>query len=101
VVTAAVVHGEVASAFSPASAVVARFASRCVLVARGLDPLAASVPEEGHLILGRERYIDALTAYSAGTRAGVGHWLAHCAEAVALGGQVGRDVGNALTPGVA
>jgi hypothetical protein len=99
IVAAAVLHGEVASseAFGGASGVVARFASRCVLVARGLDPAAASVPEEGHLRLGRETYDAALAAYATGTPAGVTRWLAHCAEAVAVGGQVGREIARRIT----
>ena len=46
VVVAAVVHGEVlaTNAFGVGTGLVARAASRCVLVARGLDPRAASVP---------------------------------------------------------
>jgi hypothetical protein len=98
VVTAAVVHGEIASvgAFGSSSGVVARLAFRCVLVARGLDPRAATVPEEGHLRLGPETYAVALAAYSTGTREGVAYWLAHCAEAVAVGGEVGREVARSL-----
>lgn len=98
IVLAAVVHGEVASsgAFGSTSGVVARLAARCVLVNRGLDPRAASVPEEGHLRLGRGAYDKALAAYGLGTSAGVGHWLAHCAEATAVGGQVGREIAAAL-----
>jgi hypothetical protein len=98
VVAAAVVHGEVAStgAFGPISGVVARLASRCVLVSRCLDPRAASVPEEGHLRLGQETYAAALAAYGTGTSAGVARWIAHCAEAVAVGGQVGREVARTM-----
>ena len=98
-VTAAVAHGEVlaSDAFGEASGVVARLVSRCVLIGRGLDPLAVSVPEEGHVRLGRETYAEALAAYRTGTTAGVTHWLAHCAEAVAVGGAVGREVARSLT----
>jgi hypothetical protein len=61
-VVAAVVHGEllVTDAFGTGSGLVARAASRCVLVARGLDPRAASVPEVGHLELGVQAYALAL-----------------------------------------
>ena len=98
-VTAAVAHGEVraSDAFGEASGVVSRLVSRCVLIGRGLDPLAVSVPEEGHLRLGRETYTQALAAYRTGTTAGVKQWLAHCAEAVAVGGEVGREVARSLT----
>jgi hypothetical protein len=77
--------------------VVARLVSRCVLIGRGLDPLAVSVPEEGHVRLGRETYDEALAAYRTGRSAGVTRWLAHCAEAVAVGGEVGREVARSLT----
>ena len=98
-VTAAVAHGEVlaSDAFGDASGVVARLVSRCVLIGRGLDPLAVSVPEEGHLRLGPETYAQALAAYRTGTTTGVTQWLAHCAEAVAVGGEVGRAVARSLT----
>ena len=64
-VPAAVVHGELLSLspFGSADGVVARAASRLVLLARGLDPLGAVVPEEGHLELGVEAYAEALQAY--------------------------------------
>ena len=98
-VVAGVVHGEVAStqAFGFASDIVARLASRCVLVSRGLDPSAVTVPEEGHLTLGATAYADALAAYATGTSEGVGQWLAHCAEAVAVGSAVGLRVARAVT----
>jgi hypothetical protein len=99
IVVAGVVHGEVASvrAFGVGSGVVARLASRCVLVSRGLDPSAVTVPEEGHLVLGRSVYAEALDAYATGTSEGVGQWLAHCAEAVAVGAGVGVRVARAVS----
>lgn len=98
VVVAAVVHGEVLAtdAFGPGSGAVARAASRCVLVARGLDPRAASVPELGHVELGREAYVLALEGYRSGTPGGVAAWVSHCAQAVALGGRAGRHVVHQL-----
>ena len=98
VVVAAVVHGEVLAteAFGVGSGLVARAASRCVLVARGLDPRAASVPEVGHLELGREPYALALEGYASGTSQGVATWVSHCAQAVALGGRAGRRVAEQL-----
>ena len=97
-VTAAVAHGEVfaSEAFGEVSGVVARLVSRCLLIGKGLDPLAVSVPEEGHLRLGSATYLDALAAYRTGRTAGVRQWLAHCAEAVAIGGEVGREVARSL-----
>ncbi len=94
VVVAAVVHGEVLAtdAFGPGTGLVARAASRCVLVARGLDPRAASVPEVGHLELGREAYALALEGYRGGSPEGVAAWVSHCAQAVALGGRAGRRI---------
>ena len=99
VVVAAVVHGEVlvTDAFGVGSGLVARAASRCVLVARGLDPRAASVPEVGHLELGPEPYALALAGYGTGTPDGVADWVSHCAQAVALGGRAGRRVVEQLT----
>jgi len=98
-VAAAVAHGEVmaSEAFGEASGVVARLVSRCVLIGRGLDPLAVSVPEEGHVRMGKARYAEALEAYRSGRTAGVTDWLAHCAEAVAVGGEVGREVARGLS----
>jgi hypothetical protein len=98
VVVAAVVHAEVLAtrAFGTGSGLVARAASRCVLVSRGLDPRAATVPEMGHLELGREAYASALDGYHLGETAGVGSWVSHCAQAVALGAQEGRRIAAAL-----
>ena len=99
VVVAAVVHGEVlvTDAFGVGTGLVARAASRCVLVARGLDPRAASIPEVGHLELGAEPYALALAGYASGTADGVADWVSHCAQAVALGGRAGRRVVEQLT----
>lgn len=93
VVVAAVVHGELLSLapFGTANGIVARAASRLVLLARGLDPFAVSIPEEGHLHLAGE-YAKALEGYRSGHPEGVGGWVIHCASAVALGARAGRDV---------
>lgn len=87
VVVAGVVHGEVLSldAFAPVSGVVARAAVRLTLVARGLDPKSLVVVEAGHRDLGD--YDVALEAYRSGTPDGIGNWLRHCAQAVAVGAQ--------------
>jgi hypothetical protein len=93
-VVAAVVHGELLALapFATSSGVVARLASRLVLVARGLDPQAVTVPEEGHLTLGLEAYEEAHDGYRSGTPTGVGAWVVHCLTALGLGARVGREV---------
>ena len=100
-VVAAVVHGEVATmgAFRDAAGVVARAASRLTLVVRGLDPAGVSVPEVGHVELGREAYLDALRGYAAGGPDGLATWVAHCAEAVVLGAREGVAVCESIQRG--
>ena len=101
VVVSAVVHAEllVVQPFAWGSGLVARAAARAVLVDRGLDPKALSVPEAGHLELGREAYDSALVGYREGDAAGVAGWLVHCAEAVVLGAREGLAVATALERG--
>lgn len=101
VVVAAVVHAELATcgAFAVGAGPVARAASRLTLVTRGLDPTAVSVPEVGHVELGRDDYLAALSAYRAGGEAGVARWLVHCAEAVVLGAREGVAVCEAIQRG--
>ncbi len=72
-VVAAVVHAELATigAFTEAAGVVARGAARLTMVSRGLDPAGVSVPEVGHVELGRDAYLDALRGYATGGAAGV------------------------------
>ncbi len=98
VVVAAVVHGEVAGldAFAPSSGVVARTASRLVLIDRGLDPKSLVVVEAGHLELA-EQYRAALAAYTSGTPDGLAQWLRHCAAAVAAGAREALAICQALT----
>ncbi|WP_129666690.1 oxidoreductase [Phytoactinopolyspora endophytica] len=86
VVVAAIVHGELLSMqpFGTADGVVARAAERIVLVARGVDTKAVSIPEAGHLALVRA-YEPLVEAYATGTADGVGAWVRHCAEAYAHG----------------
>jgi hypothetical protein len=100
VVAAAVVHGELLSLapFGTANGVVARAAARLVLLAGGLDPLALSIPEEGHLKLSEE-YVAALGGYRTGHPEGVGTWVVHCASAVALGARAGREVAAEVAAG--
>jgi hypothetical protein len=120
VVVAAVVHGELMAlrAFGTADGLVARAASRLVLVDRGLDPKAVSAPEVGHVELGRAHghgdghgdghdhasappadeldYASALRAYVSGGPDGVAAWVVHCARAVALGAREGLAVCEAI-----
>lgn len=100
VVVAAVVHGELLSlaAFGIADGVVARAAYRLTLVSRGLDPKSVSVPEAGHLELGRE-YDAALAGYRIGGADGMAGWVRHCCAAVRLGAQEGLAVCEAIRRG--
>jgi len=91
-VVAAVVHGELLSLrpFGTGDGLVARAAVRMVLMTRGLDPQAVTVPEAGHLAQGSAAYAAALAAYASGTREGVAKWVVHCATALAVGARDGR-----------
>ena len=97
-VVAAVAHGELASmdAFPVAGDLVARAVSRLTLVTRGLDPTSVSVPEVGHVELGRDAYRAALAGYAGGGEEGVRAWVLHCAEAVVLGAREGVAVCESL-----
>ena len=108
VVVAAVVHGELLALrpFGTADGLVARAASRLVLIDRGLDPKAVSAPEVGHVEQGAGHgeqgadggldYTAALRAYVSGTPEGVAAWVVHCARAVALGAREGLAVCEAI-----
>ena len=100
VVLAAVVHGELLAVtpFGAGDGVIARAAARLVLITRGLDPKAVSVPEVGHLEL-RQDYGDALAGYLSGTPDGVGAWLRHCCLAAELGAREGLAVCEAFQRG--
>ena len=100
-VVAAVVHGEVATmgAFPVGAGLVARAASRLTLAARGLDPTAVSMPEVGHLELGRDTYRDALRGYAGGGPAGITAWVLHCSAAVVLGAREGVAVCESIQRG--
>jgi hypothetical protein len=101
VVVAAVVHGEVLGprAFEAGCGVVARAASRLVLVTRGLDPSSVSVPEVGLVELGEAAYVEALAGYVSGRPEGVATWVRHCASAVVLGAREGVAVCEAIQRG--
>lgn len=97
-VVAAVVHGELLTLrpFVWGNGLVARAASRLVLVSRGLDGKGVTVPEVGHVELGRAAYRDAADGYAGGTPEGVAAWLVHCAQAALLGAREGLAVCAAL-----
>jgi hypothetical protein len=101
VVVSAVVLGELLGLepFVGGNGLVARAAARLVLLERGLDPQAVSIPEEGLLDLGTEATAAGLSGYLTGTADGVATWIGHWAQAVALGGRAGRAVAAALLRG--
>jgi hypothetical protein len=98
VLVAAVTHGELLALqpFAWGNGLIARAAERLVIVARGLDPKSVSAPEVGHAELGPDRYLTAARAYLTGTPDGVAAWVAHCAEAIALGARESLAVCEAL-----
>lgn len=100
VVVAAVVHAEVLAldAFAPVSGIVARAASRLVLIDRGLDPKSLVVPEVGHLGR-RAEYEQALANYRGGGTDAVRRWVLHCADAVVDGARETAAIGQALARG--
>ncbi len=100
-VVAAVVHAELATmgAFAVGAGIIGRAAGRLTMVGRGLDPTAVSVPEVGHLELGRETYLQALAGYRQGGPDGIAAWLVHCAEAVVLGAREGVAVCESIQRG--
>lgn len=93
-VVAAVVHGELLALapFSAANGLVARAAQRLVLVQRGVDPDALTVPEEGLLQLGVDRYRQAALGFGSGSAEGVADWLILVAASVQRGAAVGRGI---------
>jgi hypothetical protein len=101
VVVAAVVHAELATmgAFAVGAGVVGRAAGRLTMVGRGLDPTAVSVPEVGHVELGREAYEAALAGYRGGSPADIARWVVHCADAVVLGAREGVAVCESVQRG--
>lgn len=96
VVIAALVHAELATVrpFGSADGVVARAAERVVLVSRGVDTKAVSVPEVGHHALVRA-YSSLLDAYASGEADGVGAWVRHCADGYARGAEEGLVIAGA------
>ena len=94
VVVAAVVHGELLDLrpFGWGDGLVARAALRLVLVSRGVDPDALTVPEEGLLELGSDRFDKAFAAYQSGTHDGMSEWLIYNAAAVQQGATIARHL---------
>lgn len=94
VVVAAVVQGELLdiAPFDWGNELIARAASRLVLVARGVDPDALTVPEEGLLRLGQDQLANALAGYRSGQPQGVATWLIHSAAAVQQGAIIARSL---------
>jgi hypothetical protein len=101
VVVAAVVHAELATmgAFAAGAGVVGRAAGRLTMIGRGLDPTAVSVPEVGHVELGREAYEAALVGYRGGDPGDIARWVVHCADAVVLGAREGVAICESLQRG--
>jgi hypothetical protein len=93
-VVAAVVHGELLalSPFENGNGLVARGAQRLVLVQRGVDPDSLTVPEEGLVQLGRERYLEAAAGFESGSAAGLADWIAVIAASVQRGASIGREI---------
>ncbi len=94
VLVAGIVHADLMALrpFGSADDVVARAASRVVLVARGVDPDALTVPEMGLLELGTDAYREALDAYAVGSREGLAHWLIFHAASVQRGAAFARTL---------
>ena len=92
-VLAAVVHAEVATAgaFASHNGLIARLATRLVLIERAVDPASVTVPEAGHLAL-RDDYVLGLAAYASREPDGVHQWLLHCTQAFAAGAEAAADL---------
>jgi hypothetical protein len=84
-VVAAIVHAEIAvlRPFPVANGLVARAAERAVLIARGIDPVAVTVPEVGHLELAGS-YPQGLRDYTDRGLVGVRDWLLRSCEVLTL-----------------
>lgn len=94
VLVAGVVHAELMTLqpFGSGDDLVARAASRVVLVARGVDPDALTVPEMGLIELGAGAYLDALAAFAGGTPEGLARWLTFHAASVQRGAAFARTL---------
>lgn len=101
VVVAAIGYGELLAAapFGWGDGLVGRALFRLLLVDRGLDPKVLAAPEVGFAELGTAAGGAALTDYASGASAGVGGWIAYCAQALVLGAQESLAVCEALLRG--
>jgi hypothetical protein len=99
-VVAGVVHGELLALrpFPSCNGIIARAAARLVLITRGVDPKAVSVPEVGYVDV-PQAYADSAGGYLHGTPGGVAQWLVHCCEAVLLGAREGLAICEAIRRG--
>ncbi len=100
-VLAAVLHGELLTLrpFPSSNGLVARAASRAVIVDAGLDPTGVAVPEVGLAARGAGHYVGAAAAYASGTADGVAAWLRFWADAVVIGAREGALVADAVLAG--
>lgn len=87
IMVAAIVHAEVAEAFSPAGGLVGRAAERIVLAARGVDPSGVLVPEQGFLAE-RDGYAEDRARLLTGTDEAVALWFERCARAYTAAAEV-------------
>lgn len=87
-VAAAIAHAELACAapFGTGDGIIARAVEHMVLIAAGIDPRAALVPEAGHRAAG-PAYRRSLEGYAAGSVTGVREWILHCAQALTYGAE--------------
>ena len=101
VVLAAVVHGELLALrpFPAGNGLVARAATRAIVVEAGLDPTGVAVCEVGFLASGAGQYVGAAAAYVSGTPEGLAAWIRFCAEAVVIGAGEGTLVADAVLAG--
>jgi hypothetical protein len=100
-VLAAVVHGEILALrpFPSSNGLVARAASRTLIVDGGLDPTGVAVPEVGLVARGSGPYVGAAAAYVSGTPEGMAAWLRYWADAVVVGAREGVLVADAVLAG--
>jgi hypothetical protein len=94
VISSAVVHAELMTLqpFGTADDIVARAASRVVLVQRGVDPDAITVPEMGLIDLGEGAYRSALDGFASGEPRGLAHWISFHAASVQRGAAFARTL---------
>lgn len=97
VVVSAVVHAELAPAFTVAGGVVARAGARLVLAERGLDPSLLVAVDVGRLDAGG--YGAALAAYREGTPESAAAWLVLEAAAVEAGARESLAICEAIARG--